>query len=73
LPSGINFKIALAWHAGEKDLALFREFAASLCKISNLRSSEEEDFMKVARKADAIVDSYIPPKMIEAAEKVKML
>jgi phosphoglycerate dehydrogenase-like enzyme len=68
-----EFKIALAWHAGKKDLALYRGFVASHCKILNPRSSEEKDLIAVARKADAIVGSYIPQKMIEAAAKVKMV
>ncbi|UCD77897.1 MAG: hypothetical protein JSW26_21180 [Desulfobacterales bacterium] len=68
-----EFKIALAWHAAENDLALYQGFVASHCKILNPKSSGEEDLMEVAREADAIVGSYIPQKMIEAAEKVKMV
>jgi len=68
-----TFKIALTWHAGEKDLEEYRKHVPSNCTLINPKSAFIEDLLAIAPKADAIIGAYIPQEMIENAPNVKMV
>gem|GEM_PF-3234307 len=68
-----KFKIALMWHADEKDYQDYIKVLGPNVELINPESGAIDSLTAIAEDADALVGVYVPEEALNAAKKAKMV